>query len=265
MGLKCKLGVHNWDGCQCIICGKTRNEHHDLSKDCETCAKCGQTVENNHNWTKDCERCSKCGKIREDFHSWKQNCEKCSKCGQKRYDKHQMENGLCNLCGHGVFKDDSDGKVYKVVKIGDQILMAENYAKKLESGNFWAYDNHDEHKIKHGYLYDWETAINIAPKGWHLPVKAELEALYQSLGGHSKEVFEQLKLGGASGFDGLFSGWRSMRGAFNGIDASAHFWCNTSEDEAHTSQFVLSAYKHHAEFEKGEKGLGLSVRFFKDK
>jgi uncharacterized protein (TIGR02145 family) len=265
MEIKCKLGMHHWDGCQCTICGKTRDDHHDWAKDCETCAKCGKTVESHHDWSHDCERCHKCGKTRENGHSWAQNCEMCSKCGQKRYDKHQMSNGLCTVCGHGTFKDDSDGRLYKVIKIGDQVLMAENYAKKPKEGNFWIYDGIEENRIKYAYLYDWETAKSIAPAGWHLPTKSEWETLITALGGHSKEVFEQLKIGGFSGFDGTLGGWRSSRGTFTGLGASAHFWSDTAEDENHAWQLKLGAYKHHAELEKGEKALGLSIRFFKDK
>jgi uncharacterized protein (TIGR02145 family) len=151
------------------------------------------------------------------------------------------------------------------VKIGDQILLAENYARKPESGNFWSYDNHEENKVKFGYLYDFETAKALAPKGWHLPSKTELEKLSNTLGGHSKEVYEQMKANGNSGFEGLFAGWRSVKGTYNGMGASAHFWTNTPEDEKHAWQFKIGAYSHHAEFEKGEIGLGLSVRYFKDK
>jgi uncharacterized protein (TIGR02145 family) len=142
--------------------------------------------------------------------------------------------------------------------------MAENYSKKPSEGNFWSYEEHEENHVKYGYLYDWETARAIAPKGWHLPTKAEMEKLMNSLGGHSRELFEQLKPGGTSGFDGLMAGWRSVRGVYNGLNASAHFWLDTSEDEHHAWQFKISAYKHHAEFEKGEKSQGLSVRYFKD-
>jgi uncharacterized protein (TIGR02145 family) len=265
MTLKCKVGVHNWDGCQCTLCGKIRDDHHDWSGDCEKCSRCGKVAENRHDWLKDCDHCHKCGKRREGFHSWAKDCEKCSKCGHTRFDKHQMENGLCKICGHGSFKDEVDGRSYKVVKIGDQILMAENYAGKPASGNFWSYDNHEENKVKFGYLYDFETAKAIAPKGWHLPSKSELEKLFNMLGGHAKEVYEQVKSNGNSGFEGIFAGWRSIKGTYNGLGASAHFWTSTLEDDKHAWQFKIGAYSHHAEFEKGEVGLGLSIRYFKDK
>lgn len=41
MGFKCTFGMHDWDGCKCTSCGKTRDEVHDWSKDCEKCSKCG--------------------------------------------------------------------------------------------------------------------------------------------------------------------------------------------------------------------------------
>lgn len=264
MSIKCKLGMHQWDGCQCTVCGKVRDEHHDLSLDCEKCARCGHVVIGNHDWSHDCEKCSKCGKTRENAHSWEHDCEKCSKCGKHRENKHHMVNGLCEVCGHGKFNDPTDGKTYEVVKIGNRIMMAENYAHKAENGNFWAYEGKEENKASFGYLYDWETAIKLVPKGWHLPTKEEWDAVFQYLGGDSKLVYNQMKVGGKSGFDAQLAGWRSSHGAFNGLNASAHFWCSTEAGEKEGWQLKLNAYSHHVDFEKCEKGLALSVRLFKD-
>ena len=51
--------------------------------------------------------------------------------------------------------------------------MAENLAYKPEQGNFWAYGNDSNNVAKYGYLYDWETAKKVAPKGWHLPTESD--------------------------------------------------------------------------------------------
>lgn len=263
MSLKCNIGIHNWDGCTCSDCGKTRDENHDLKNDCGKCSKCGKEVAHNHDWSKDCEKCAKCGKTREDEHSFYQDCEKCSKCGKKRKNMHKMEKGMCVYCGHGVFTD-KDGKDYQVIKIGKQVIMAQNYASEPSEGNFWYYDNNEENKEKYGLLYDWETAKNIVPKGWHLPTQQEWDSMLQALGGKSKEVFENLKEGSSSGFDVKFGGWRSIKGVFNGDGASAHFWSDTTEGADMAWQLKLSAYNQHPEFEKGEKELGLSIRLFKD-
>lgn len=264
MSLKCTLGLHTWDHCVCSECGKKRDEQHVLADDCEKCSKCGIVIENQHNWTRDCKKCSKCGKTREVEHIWTKDCEKCAKCSETRANQHHLVNGICQVCGHGTFTDSKDGRPYKVIKIGNQVIMAENYARAPKEGRFWAYDEDERNVVKNGYLYDFETAKSMAPDGWHLPTKDEWLALHQFLGGTDKEVYEQIKIGGSSSFEGTFGGWRFTRGTFNSLGASGHFWSSTEEGGKDAWQYKLSAYTGHAELEKGDKGLGLSVRFFKD-
>ena len=84
------------------------------------------------------------------------------------------------------FVDSRDGKEYKTIKIGEQVWMAENLAYKPYSGKYWAYDNDNSNLEKFGYLYDWETACNVCPNGWHLPNDNEWIELTEYLGG--KEV-----------------------------------------------------------------------------
>ncbi len=266
MSIKCKLGIHHWDGCICTLCNKIRSTSHDTKEDCEKCSKCGTEFINQHDWRQNCEKCSICGKTREHGHSWRDNCEKCFKCGQVRNGKHKIIKGVCTICGHGIFEDD-DKNHYQIIRIGDHILMAENYAKKPVSGNFWLYENENENTNlnKYGYLYDFETAINMAPKGWHLPSKGELEAVLNSTGEGSQNSYKNLKVGGHSGFEAIFAGWRSKFGNFIGENASAHFWSSTQEGEKKAWQFKILAHDHEASFEESEISLGLSVRYFKDK
>ena len=264
MSLKCKLGIHNWDGCICTRCNKIRSTNHDLSEDCEKCSKCGTEFKNNHDWSKNCEVCAKCGKTRENGHSWLNNCEKCSKCGQTRENRHNMLNGICRICGHGVFVDD-DKKRYQIIRIGENILMAENYARKPVSGDYWVYEDENTNLPKYGYLYDFETAKKLAPKGWHLPSKSEWENVLNSIEGHSQKSCENLKVGGHSGFDAVFAGWRSNYGNFIGEKASAHFWSSTQEDEDKVWHFKIIATEQNAAFENSVISLGMSVRYFKDK
>ena len=264
MSFKCSLGLHTWDHCTCSSCGKNRGEQHLLINDCEKCEKCGATFENQHDWSFDCNKCHKCGKTRSVEHSWKNDCEKCSSCKETRVNHHQLVNGVCQVCGRGTYTDEKDGVSYRIVKVGNQIVMADNYLKIPDKGKCWAYDNEEKNTVKNGYLYDWEAAKNLAPNGWHLPSKAEWEKLLSDLGGSNKEAFEQLKVGGSSGFEGVYGGWRLARGTFSSLGASGHYWSSTEDSEKEVWQFKLSAYAGVAELEKGEKTMGLSIRFFRD-
>jgi len=78
MNLKCVIGMHEWSGCKCSTCGKTRDEGHDWVRDCEKCAKCGNVRASAHTWN-GC-KCSTCGETRDKGHDWGQDL-KCARCG----------------------------------------------------------------------------------------------------------------------------------------------------------------------------------------
>ena len=63
MSIKCKLGMHNWNGCICKSCKKNRNEQHDFSMDCQECSICKTTVDLEHEWDKLGLKCIKCNTI----------------------------------------------------------------------------------------------------------------------------------------------------------------------------------------------------------
>lgn len=98
---------------------------------------------------------------------------------------------------------DFDGNIYKTVKIGNQIWMAENLRSTHYSDGspitFFNYGNSDNDVMVYGRLYAWPAAMKgtassnlnprsvqgIAPNGWHLPSKAEWQQLADYLGGVS--------------------------------------------------------------------------------
>ena len=120
---------------------------------------------------------------------------------------------------YGSMTDSRDGQIYKTVKIGNQVWMAENlnYADSVKTpslmGKNWCYANKAENCAVAGRLYTWAAAIDsvklatdadnpqdcgygktcmlpakvqgICPDGWHLPTKTEWETLFIEAGGKS--------------------------------------------------------------------------------
>jgi len=179
----------------------------------------------------------------------------------------------CSAQQTGTFKDERDGRIYKTVKIGTQTWMAENLAYDAGKGS-WAYDNDIINVAKYGYLYNWETAVNVAPEGWHLPTDAEWTILTKFLGGDSlaggkmktTTGWESPNTGAtnASGFSALPAGYINM--LKSGLAGRfAFFWSSTEINDK-------SAWLRYLKFDDGEsnrnyyfsKDYGFSVRCVKD-
>jgi uncharacterized protein (TIGR02145 family) len=182
----------------------------------------------------------------------------------------------------GSFTDPRDGKTYKTVKIGDQWIMAENLAYKPGIGNFWAYENNDSNIATYGYLYDWETAMNIAPDGWHLPSREEWMNILKKLGArwntypYLEKVYPKMIVGGSSGLDMLLGGMRTCGGEYRSLGDRARFW-NSDNSGSEKTAYGLNSNK--GGYPHGLRGStaphvwnntyqrscpGYSVRLFKD-
>ncbi|OQY03472.1 MAG: hypothetical protein B6I20_04965 [Bacteroidetes bacterium 4572_117] len=164
------------------------------------------------------------------------------------------------------FTDDRDGKTYKVVKIGDQFWLAENFAYKPQhvkyggfDGNFWAYDDKDANIEKYGCLYDWATAQNIAPDGWHLPSKEEFETLINNYGDKAfSSLSKELNI--------VYSGWfyqESMAFAHEGNEVG--FWSATKIDNDNAWLCIFEReYEHVFIRKRFMEGVGAGVRLIRD-
>jgi len=181
----------------------------------------------------------------------------------------------------GNFTDPRDGKIYKTIKIGDQWIMAENLAYKPDQGNYWAYNNDSNNVAIYGYLYDWETAKDIAPVGWHLPTHEEWKIFRKSLVGkafttsatdRSFSLYEKVIAGGSSGFNALFGGrcYQNSR-LFEHLNEIGEYWSSTGSVDGPYLFFIakpnsfmgnrngIGAIKNH-----DNSSGGKSVRLFMD-
>ncbi len=100
---------------------------------------------------------------------------------------------------------DIDGNIYKTVKIGNQIWMAENlkvtryrngdpipdgsqigdYSNEIEPQYRFAYNDNERYVAIYGRLYTWYVVNderNICPIGWHIPSDEEYRELELYLG-----------------------------------------------------------------------------------
>ncbi len=183
----------------------------------------------------------------------------------------------------GYFTDLRDGNRYKVVKIGSQIWMAENLRFKVLNG-CWAYDDNEENAKKYGYLYDWETACKVAPKGWHLPSDDEWKQLEIALGMSKTEADKEWLRGegiGAklksvsgwkyegngtneSGFNALPVGCCKINGSFNEDGYNANVWSSTPRGGEDAWYHSLGCNYSGVGRYDGFRTYGFSVRLIKD-
>ncbi len=163
----------------------------------------------------------------------------------------------------GNLTDNRDNKTYKTVRIGDQIIMAENL--NYNRGANWCYNNDIENCNRYGRLYDWETSKNICPSGWHLPNKEEFESLLQNAGSSGSSTFNSVVTGGSCGFSALFGGYRDKYETYLNFGANAYFWSsvpNGTDNAWHLS--IGSKYMGANMMGNLDKQCGISVRCFRD-
>jgi len=150
----------------------------------------------------------------------------------------QLEVAKANAIIHSspapnTFTDPRDGKVYKTVKIGNQVWMAENL--NYDASGSKCYNNDPANAEKYGRLYDWETAKKVCPAGWHLPSEEEWEILIDFVGGAEIAGTKLKAKFGWNDFNGTddfgFSALPGGRMSYGFCEVGySGFWWSASED-----------------------------------
>lgn len=196
---------------------------------------------------------------------------------------------------------DIDGNVYKTVKIGNQVWMAENLKTTkyrngdaipevtgntewgaLTTGAYCNYDNNAANVATYGRLYNW-FAVNdsrkLAPEGWHVASYEDWEALTNYLGGLDVAGGKLKETGTAhwespnegatneAGFNAIPGGGRFflISHDFNGIGIGANWWAsNFYSGSTAWTWMILSSFTYVDVDELWPAVDGLSVRCVKD-
>ncbi len=196
---------------------------------------------------------------------------------------------------YGTFTDARDGNIYKTIKIGSQVWMAENLrflpsVTGPETGStitpyYYVYDYYGTNVADakatanyttYGVLYNFPAACSSCPDGWHLPSDAEWTQLTTYLGGENiaggklKEtgtthwVSPNTGATNTTGFTALPGGYRFIDNNFVGIGEYG-FWRSVTEGGTDGAWVRIITYDD-SEVDNGTtyKEMGLSVRCLKN-
>jgi uncharacterized protein (TIGR02145 family) len=183
-----------------------------------------------------------------------------------------------------------DNKKYKSVKIGNQVWMSENlnYAAEGskcygESGKVLVGYNEKDEEIyttlsaeevqancdKYGRLYDWKTAIEACPKGWHLPSDDEWQTLVDFAGGDkvaggkfkAKSGWLDFQGKSSNGTDDYgFSALPGGSGGFLGVGIYGIWWSATESSASYAWIRYMGGLIARVDRDNGGKSVLYSVR-----
>lgn len=192
---------------------------------------------------------------------------------------------------------DANGNYYSVVRIGNQMWMAENMkATKYRTGDdiinltnnsdwgmfsisSWCSYSNDVNYDTYGKLYNWyavSDSRNIAPIGWHVPSDADWTVLTTALGGESMAGAKLKETGishwstennystNESGFSAFPSGYRLTSGTFNNLSNFGYWWCSTENNTSYGWYRYISKSNTLITKDYYNKNAGFSLRCVKD-
>lgn len=138
---------------------------------------------------------------------------------------------------------------------------------------------------KYGGLYQWDEAMGystnegaqgICPAGWHIPTDGEqyiLENYLKDLGSPCSSTRNsfgcstagaKLKVGGSSGFEGIYAGNRITDGGFGSRGTTGTFWSSTSSGGYAAKRDLVSPFPNEVQRLFNLPVFAHSVRCIKD-
>lgn len=132
--------------------------------------------------------------------------------------------------------DNRDGTDYKTIEINGNTWMVQNMNYSKISA-CWCYENAEVECEKNGRLYSYEAAGKACPGGWHLPSETDFTNLFSNAVSEMERITE-LSVGGSSGFNLQFAGYRSGLGAYFGRGNQVGYWLeSTSKKKNRTAMY----------------------------
>ena len=201
---------------------------------------------------------------------------------------------------YGSLTDERDGQVYKTVKIGTQVWMAENlnYADSLkdvvlQDGASFCYDYDDDNCAVGGRFYRWAAAMGLlskynnykadetllkssnhrglCPEGWHIPDTTEWNTLIATVGkGNASALkttsawlFDADSIGAATNSTG-FSAAPTGVNASSGANSQILFCSTYQTDSDEFRYFSLSYSSNQLYYGSRDKEYPCFVRCIQD-
>jgi uncharacterized protein (TIGR02145 family) len=197
------------------------------------------------------------------------------KCGNTLYDPAAQfcaGNSIYDKCGDKTYSpatqfcDTRDDKLYRWVKIGSQTWMAENLNYAPKTGNSWCYGDDASRCDTYGRLYDWATATEVCPAGWHLPSYDEEWGMLINFAGGSSTAGAKLKAKSPS-WDGTDDyGFNALPGGSfeTAVGREGAWWTASSYGGIYAVCYRMSSGSGNVEGFQTDKSFGFSVRCVKD-
>jgi len=151
-----------------------------------------------------------------------------------------------------IFIDPRDKQEYKFVEIGNLVWMTKNM--NYETGTSYCYGKEAFNCKKYGRLYDWKTAKEACPSGWHLPTRGEWHDLIRS-------VDERIEKEKTTIFSDVGKEWFGVTGNLVGkaLDKTVDAYANDQTTVVGAAGNVASGKRLKSKEYKGTDNYGFSA------